>query len=88
MRVNYGITARKLVLQTRVSLDDLVAPWQARRRGLGLPPEDPALKQRKLDWLRDTDLHLMGRAEAGKLARVFRSSRASRHRFHSSSSRR
>jgi dihydrofolate reductase len=45
-----------------VSLDGLTAhPGQARRRDRGVPPEDPALKARKLDWLRDADLHLMGR---------------------------
>jgi dihydrofolate reductase len=53
---------RKLVLSMGVSLDGLVA-----RRGhfgagdWGLPPEDPALKQRKLDWFDTVDLHLMGR---------------------------
>jgi dihydrofolate reductase len=26
-----------------------------------VPPEDPVLKARKLDWLRDAGLHLMGR---------------------------
>jgi hypothetical protein len=30
--------------------------------GWGLPPEDPALKARKLDWLGEAGLHLMGRA--------------------------
>jgi dihydrofolate reductase len=53
---------RKLVLSMGVSLDGLVA--RAGRYGAGgwgLPPEDPALKERKLEWLRDAGLHLMGR---------------------------
>ena len=45
-----------------VSLDGLVArPGRFGAGGWGLPPEDPALKERKLEWLRDTGLHLMGR---------------------------
>jgi dihydrofolate reductase len=53
---------RKLVLQMGLSLDGLVArPGRHGSVGWGLPPEDPALKERKLEWLRDTGLHLMGR---------------------------
>ena len=53
---------RKLVLQMGVSLDGLVAlPGRHGAGGWGLPPEDPALKQRKLDWLDGAGLHLMGR---------------------------
>jgi dihydrofolate reductase len=53
---------RKLVLPLRVSLDGLVArPGRYGAGGWGLPPEDPALKARKLAWLRDAGLHLMGR---------------------------
>jgi hypothetical protein len=53
---------RKLVLQMGVSLDGLVAkPGRHGSGGWGLPPEDPALKERKLAWLRDTGLHVMGR---------------------------
>jgi len=52
---------RKLVLQMGVSLDGLVAkPGRHVWGGWGLPPEDPALKERKLAWLRDTGLHVMG----------------------------
>jgi dihydrofolate reductase len=51
---------RKLVLSMGVSLDGLVA-----RRGRfgagGFPPDDPALKERKLGWMHDVGLHLMGR---------------------------
>jgi dihydrofolate reductase len=53
---------RKLVLQMGVSLDGLVArPGRHGAGDWGLPPEDPALKQRKLEWLRNAGLHLMGR---------------------------
>ena len=53
---------RKLVLSMRVSLDGLVArPARLRDGSWGLPPDDPALKQRKLGWMQDVDLHLMGR---------------------------
>ena len=46
-----------------VSPDGLVArPGRYGAGGWGLPPEDPALKERKLAWLRnDIGLHLMGR---------------------------
>jgi dihydrofolate reductase len=53
---------RRLVLQMGVSLDGLVArPGRHGSVGWGLPPENPALKERKLAWLRDTGLHVMGR---------------------------
>ena len=48
---------RKLVLIMGVSLDGLVArPGGFGAGGWGVPPEDPALKARKLDWLRDAGL--------------------------------
>src|SRR5256885_1327785 len=34
----------------------------------GLPPEGPALKERKLDWVRNAGLHLMGRATYEEMA--------------------
>jgi dihydrofolate reductase len=53
---------RKLVLSMGVSLDGLVArPGRYGAGGWGLPPEDPALKERKLGWMHDVGLHLMGR---------------------------
>jgi dihydrofolate reductase len=53
---------RKLVLSMGVSLDGLVArPGRSGAGGWGLPPDEPALKERKLGWMRDIDLHLMGR---------------------------
>jgi dihydrofolate reductase len=60
---------RKLVLQMGMSLDGLVArPGRYGAGDWGLPPEDPALKQRKLDWLDDTGLHLMGRKTYEEMA--------------------
>jgi dihydrofolate reductase len=53
---------RKLVLSMGVSLDGLVARSGGfGAGGWGLPPEDRALKERKLGWMHDIDLHLMGR---------------------------
>src|SRR5918996_3198729 len=53
---------RKLVLSMGVSLDGLVArSGRYGAAGWGLPPDDPALKERKLGWMKDIDLHLMGR---------------------------
>jgi len=53
---------RKLVLSMGVSLDGLVArPGRFGAGGWGLPPEDPALKDRKLGWMQDVGLHVMGR---------------------------
>jgi dihydrofolate reductase len=60
---------RKLILSMGVSLDGLVArPGRHGAGGWGLPPDDPALKQRKLDWMRDVGLHLMGRATYQEMA--------------------
>lgn len=59
----------KLVLQMGVSLDGLVArTGEYGAGGWGTPPEDPALKARKLDWLRETGLHLMGRVTYEEMA--------------------
>jgi dihydrofolate reductase len=60
---------RKLVLMMGVSLDGLVArPGKFGAGGWGVPPEDPGLKARKLDWLREVDLHLMGRVTYEEMA--------------------
>jgi dihydrofolate reductase len=57
-----GHMVRKLVLMMGVSLDGLVArSGKFGAGGWGTPPEDPVLKARKLGWLRDAGLHLMGR---------------------------
>src|SRR5215475_4070 len=64
-----GRMMRKLVLMMGVSLDGLVArPGKFGAGGWGLPPEDPALKARKLDWLGEAGLHLMGRATYQEMA--------------------
>lgn len=53
---------RKLVLSMGVSLDGLVSrPGRLGAGGWGLPPDDPALKERKLGWMLDVGLHVMGR---------------------------
>src|SRR5262249_21492240 len=67
-----GRMMRKLVLMMGVSLDGLVArPGKFGAGGWGLPPEDPALKARKLDWLGEAGLHLMGRATYQEMAGVW-----------------
>ena len=43
-------------------------PGPVRGRRLGATAEDPALKERKLEWLRDAGLHLMGRARYEEMA--------------------
>ena len=59
----------KLVLQMGVSLDGLVArPGPLGAGGWGTPPEDPALKARKLDWIRAAGGHLMGRVTYEEMA--------------------
>lgn len=60
---------RKLVLSMGVSLDGLVArSARSQAGGWGLPPEDRALKQRKLGWFENVDLHLMGRRTYEEMA--------------------
>ena len=52
-----------------VSLDGLVARADSfGAGGWGTPPEDAALKARKLDWLGDAGLHLMGRVTYEEMA--------------------
>jgi dihydrofolate reductase len=59
----------RLVLTMGVSLDGLVArPGRFGAGGWGVPPEDPALKARKLGWLGDAGLHLMGRVTYEEMA--------------------
>jgi len=59
----------KLVLMMGVSLDGLVArPGKFGAGDWGLPPEDPALKARKLDWLGEAGMHLMGRVTYEEMA--------------------
>jgi dihydrofolate reductase len=64
-----GRMMRKLVLQMDVSLDGLVArAGKFGAGGWGVPPEDAALKARKLGWTREAGLHLMGRATYEEMA--------------------
>jgi dihydrofolate reductase len=64
-----GGTMRKLVLSMGLSLDGLVArPGRYGAGDWGLPPDDPSLKERKLEWLRSVDLHLMGRVTYEEMA--------------------
>ena len=66
---------RKLVLSMGISLDGLVArPGRHGGGGWGVPREDPNLKQRKLEWLRNTSLHLMGRVTYEEMAEAWPSS--------------
>jgi dihydrofolate reductase len=59
----------KLLLSMDVSLDGLVArPEGHGGDGWGLPPDDPALVQRKLGWMDDVGLHLMGRKTYEEMA--------------------
>ena len=59
----------KLVLSMGVSLDGLVArPARLAAGGWGLPPDDPSLKERKLGWMQDIGLHLMGRNTYDEMA--------------------
>jgi dihydrofolate reductase len=59
----------RLVLSMGVSLDGLVArPEGSRAAGWGLPPDDPVLKERKLGWMHDIELHLMGRKTYEEMA--------------------
>ena len=60
---------RKLVLSLGMSLDGLVArPGRYGAGGWGLPPEDRALTERKLGWMDDIGLHLMGRTTYEEMA--------------------
>jgi len=64
-----GRTMRKLVLMMGISLDGLVArPGKFGAGGWGLPPEDLALKARKLGWIGAAGLHLMGRTTYEEMA--------------------
>jgi dihydrofolate reductase len=66
----------KLVLAMTVSLDGLVArPGRHGGGGWGGPPEDPALNERKLGWLRNASLHLMGRTTYEEMAEVWPTSK-------------
>jgi dihydrofolate reductase len=58
-----------LVLLMGVSLDGMVArSGRFGAGGWGTPPEDPALTQRKVGWLRQAGRHLMGRVTYEEMA--------------------
>lgn len=58
-----------VILQMGMSLDGLVArPGRLGAAGWGTPPEDPELKQRKLDLIRTAEAHLMGRTTYEEMA--------------------
>jgi dihydrofolate reductase len=60
---------RTLALMMGMSLDGFVArPGRFGAGGWGVPPEDPALRERKLNWMRDADRHLMGRVTYEEMA--------------------
>jgi dihydrofolate reductase len=60
---------RRVILSIGLSLGGFVARAGGHgAAGWGVPPEDPALKQRKLGWLREVGLHLMGRVTYEEMA--------------------
>lgn len=57
---------RAVVVVTSISVDGFVAPLKGAPDHRG--PEDPALKQRKLDWLSGSVTHAMGRVTYAEMA--------------------
>jgi dihydrofolate reductase len=58
---------RKVIVQMSISLDGFVAPASG-DEDHGAAPEAPALKQVKLDWLRQVGTHAMGRVTYEEMA--------------------
>jgi dihydrofolate reductase len=58
---------RKVIVEMSVSVDAFVAPAKGAPDHRSMP-EDPALKQRKLDWLSQTGTHAMGRVTYQQMA--------------------
>jgi dihydrofolate reductase len=58
---------RKVIVEMSMSLDGFVAPAKGAPDHRSLP-EDPALKQVKLDWLRQAGTHAMGRVTYNEMA--------------------
>jgi dihydrofolate reductase len=58
---------RKVIVEMSISVDGFVASAKGAADHRSAP-EDPALKQRKLDWLRDTGTHAMGRVTYQQMA--------------------
>jgi dihydrofolate reductase len=60
---------RKVIVQMSLSLDGFVAPAKgAPAHRIATLPEDPTLKQIKLDWLRQAGTHAMGRVTYNEMA--------------------
>jgi dihydrofolate reductase len=60
---------RKVVVQMSLSLDGFVAPAKsAANHRISTLPEDSALKEIKLDWLRQAGTHAMGRVTYNEMA--------------------
>jgi dihydrofolate reductase len=58
---------RKVIVEMSISVDGFVAPAKGEPDHRGAP-EDPALKRLKLDWLRQTGTHVMGRVTYEQMA--------------------
>jgi dihydrofolate reductase len=58
---------RKVIVAMSVSLDGFVAPANGTPDHRALP-EDPTLKEIKLDWLRQVGMHAMGRVTYNEMA--------------------
>jgi dihydrofolate reductase len=58
---------RRVIVEMTMSLDGFVAPARG-AEGHPAAPEAPALKQVKLDWLREAGTHLMGRVSYQEMA--------------------
>lgn len=58
---------RKVIVEMSISVDGFVAPAKGAADHRGAP-EDPVLKQLKLDWLRRTGTHAMGRVTYQQMA--------------------
>jgi dihydrofolate reductase len=58
---------RRVIVEMSISLDGFVAPARGAPDHRSLP-EDPALKQIKLDWLRQAGTHAMGRVTYNEMA--------------------
>jgi dihydrofolate reductase len=61
------LAMRKVIVEMSVSIDGFVAAAKGAADHRSVP-EDPALKQLKLDWLRHTGTHVMGRVTYQQMA--------------------
>ena len=77
--MNTAEGSAKLVVQMGISLDGYVAVPSGDgltpvMEGGSLPPEDPELKQTKLEWISEAGAHLMGRVTYEEMASYWPSS--------------